>query len=486
MTIEIIGLIAAILGVLGLVAGPAFLVFLFITSTLLGASAAFVLDSLGGASISPAHLLLGFIVVGLLSRPAIVQHSLAGLAFPKAGFWLLITVIYSLCTAIFLPRLFAGLTYVFPVRADGGYTLVPLAPSTANFTQSVYFTSDFLCFIALYGYAGLPQGWRLITKVALWCAALNLVFGVVDIVTYWTNTTELLSFIRNANYRMLNDSEVAGFKRIVGSFTEAAAFGSTTLGYFGFCLKLWLEGYHTRLTFTLAVLSLGAMVFSTSTTAYVGLSTFLVLIYLECLFKLLARPVPTQTIMFLIAAPILATLVIVAIALNDETRSYIQDLLNTMVFNKLSTDSGVERSAWNTHAIQNFFDTWGIGAGNGSVRAASFLAAVLASLGVVGAFTYGAFLLFVFLGNCEPAWTDPYAKAVSSAAKSVCLAWFIASSIAGAFIDLSLPFYLFAALACAKKSSRSSAQMAREPPGFGTLLPSSGAFLAQISVDPHR
>jgi hypothetical protein len=153
-----------------------------------------------------------------------------------------------------------------------------------------------------------------------------------------------------------------------------------------------------------------------------------------------------------------------------------------MVFNKLSTDSGVERSAWNTHAIQNFFDTWGIGAGNGSVRAASFLAAVLASLGAVGAFTYGAFLLFVFLGNREPASTDRYDQAVSSAAKSVCLAWFIASSIAGAFIDLSLPFYLFAALACAKKSSRFSSQMAIEHAQFGALLPGTGA----LSVDPHR
>jgi hypothetical protein len=479
MTIEIIGLIAAILGILGLVAGPAFLVFIFITSTLLGASAAVVLDSLGGASISPAHLLLGFVVVCLLSHPAILRRAVGGLAFPKAGFWLLVTAGYGICTAIFLPRVFAGLTYVFPVRSDAGYTLVPLESSTANFTQSVYFTSDFICFIALYGYASLPQGWRLIAKAALFCAGLNLAFGALDILTYWTNTTELLAFIRNANYRMLNDTEVAGFKRIVGSFTEAAAFGSTTLGYFAFCLKLWLQGFHTRLTFILAILSLVAMLFSTSTTAYVGLSTFLLLVYLECLIKLLSRPVPSQTVMFLIVAPILASLVVVAIALNDASWNYVRDLLDTMVFNKLSTDSGVERSSWNSQAIQNFFDTWGLGAGNGSVRAASFLAAVLASLGAVGACTYGAFLLLMFLGNREPASPDRYENAVNSAAKSVCLAWFIASSVAGAFIDLSLPFFVFAALACAKKSSPVSTQAAMELRRFETVAPSGGAFPAQ-------
>jgi hypothetical protein len=462
MTIEIIGMIAAVLGMLGLAAGPAFMASLFIISTLLGASAAFVLDSLGGASVSPAHLLLGFIVVSMVSHYSIRHGVARGLVFPKAGFWLLITVVYSIFAAFYFPRVFAGAIYTFPVRSEAGYTLVPLGPSTANFTQSVYFTADFVCFIVMYAYASSPDGWRVMANVALFCAALNLAFGALDMITYWTNTTEFLAFIRNANYRMLNDTEVAGFKRIVGSFTEAAAFGSTTLGYFALCLTLWLQGFKARLTFFLAALSAGAMVFSTSTTAYVGLSVFLLLTYLQCLFRLLSRPVKKQTVAFLIASPILLLFILVAIALNDEYSAYIQNLLDTMVLNKLSTDSGIERSAWNRQAIQNFFDTWGMGAGNGSVRAASFLAAVLASLGVVGAFTYGAFLVCVFLGNREPVSSDPCENAVRSAAKSVCLAWFIASSVAGAFIDLSLPFFIFAALA-SKKTTEATARHAVEP-----------------------
>jgi hypothetical protein len=447
MTIEIIGMIAAVLGMLGFVAGPAFMAGLFITSTLLGASAAFVLDALGGASVSPAHLLLGFLVVSMVSHFGIRTAIARGLIFPKAGSWLLLTVIYSIFAAFYFPRLFAGTIYTFPVRSDAGYTLVPLGPSTANFTQSVYFTADFVCFIVMYAYASSRDGWRVVAKVALFCAGLNLTFGALDMITYWTNTTELFAFIRNANYRMLNDTEVAGFKRIVGSFTEAAAFGSTTLGYFAFCLSLWLHGFKTRLTFTLTILSAGAMVFSTSTTAYVGLSAFLLLTYLQCAIRLLSRAATKQAVAFLIVGPVLALLVVVAVALNDTYSAYIQNLLDTMVFNKLSTDSGIERSAWNQQALRNFFDTWGVGAGNGSVRAASFLAAVLASLGVVGAITYGSFLIGVFLGNREPASLDPYENAVRSAAKSVCLAWFIASSVAGAFIDLSLPFFVFAGLA---------------------------------------
>jgi hypothetical protein len=41
---------------------------------------------------------------------------------------------------------------------------------------------------------------------------------------------------------------------------------------------------------------------------------------------------------------------------------------------------------------------------------------------------------------------------VTEAAKSSCLAWFITASVAGAFIDLGLHFFVFAALASANSN----------------------------------
>lgn len=451
MSIEIIGLIAAILGIIGLVAGSDFIVVTYVVSTLLGASAAVILDFLGGAGISPSHLLLGFLIVSLMKRPDVLRNAIAGLAFPKAGFWLLVTLIYSIFTAIAYPRLFAGMTDVFAVRTTT-YALEPLAPTTANFTQSVFFTADFMCFFVFSGYLGASNGRKVLAKAALACATLNLVFGLLDLVTYWTNTTELLGFIRNSNYRMLNDTEVAGFKRIVGSFTEAASFGSMTLGYFAFCTTLWLRGFHPRLTFALAALSLVALVFSTSTTAYVGLSILLLLLYLQNLYRLFFQSVPRQTVFFLVAAPIAALIVVVGVALNDAASLYIQNILDTIVFNKLATESGVERSAWIRQALQNFLDTSGFGAGNGSLRASSLLAAMVASLGVFGAFTYGAFFVRVIFSSRKSPALDDYEYAVTEAAKSSCLAWFITASVAGAFIDLGLHFFVFAALASANSN----------------------------------
>ena len=40
---------------------------------------------------------------------------------------------------------------------------------------------------------------------------------------------------------MLNDGELGGLKRIVGSFSEAGAYSYAALGLYAFALALWLE-----------------------------------------------------------------------------------------------------------------------------------------------------------------------------------------------------------------------------------------------------
>jgi hypothetical protein len=355
----------------------------------------------------------------------------------------MLTLIWSVLSAYFLPRIFQGETFVFPARTTG-YTL-PLEPETSNLTQSVYLIGDFICFILLYGYAATRAGRRVMEDAALLCVALNLVFAALDLFTYYTNTAEILSFIRNANYGLLNDRELAGSKRIVGSFVEASSFGAMTLGYFAFSGKLWLEGVHPRLTLIFAGLSFGCLLFSTSTTAVVGLGAFLTVAYLHTIFKAVRRPPNPQTWWFIAGTPIVAPLVMVAIALNESSSIYVGGLLDDLVFNKMSSESGIERSSWNAQGLQNFIDTFGFGVGNGSMRASSYPVSVLASLGVIGTLTMGLFLLTVFLSGLKG--HDGPAR---NAAKCACLAWLIAATVSGALVDLGLPFFAFAALACSR------------------------------------
>jgi hypothetical protein len=449
MTVEYVGVFALLIGILCLYCQQSFIVYMFMCATLLGAAAAFVLTGLGGTNISPAHLLLCFLSLRLLRTPEILQNSVRGLELGRPGFWFLLTVLYGTVTAYVLPRVFAGQTMIFAVRAQSSLS-IPLGPAMSNLTQSIYFIGDLVCFFVIYGFASSQGGYRVLGKAALACATVNLVFAALDIATYMTGTADLFAPIRNASYSMLNDSEIAGFKRIVGSFTEASSFGAMTLGYFGFTGKLWLLGVQPRLTGLLAGLSLMALVFSTSTTAYVGLSILLSIGYLDTLMQALRRPVTIHMTVFLVGAPFVAAVSVVAILLSDTYSAYIKGLLDTMVLKKMSTDSGVERSSWNRQAIQNFLDTFGFGVGNGSVRASSILAGIPASLGVIGTLFFGLFFATLVLAKPKRTQSDALDDAFRQAAKYACLGWFISGATSGAVIDLGLPFFAFAAFASAR------------------------------------
>ena len=138
MSVEIVGIIALAIGFIGMFQPVTFMLYSFAASTLLQAAAAFNLDSIGGLSISPAHLLLGFLILRLFSDSEIRLQASNALAFGKPGFWLMTTVGLSIVTAVFMPRIFAGQTFVFPLRGTyGGAEL--LQPATSNITQSIYF-----------------------------------------------------------------------------------------------------------------------------------------------------------------------------------------------------------------------------------------------------------------------------------------------------------------------------------------------------------
>jgi hypothetical protein len=450
MDIEFVGLITLTLGVLCFLLGSGFAVYVFVISTLFGASAAIVLSALSNANVQPPHLLLGFLVAHLVTRNDFWRNAGGCMKFPRAGFWLLLTLIYGIVSAVLMPRLFAGSTYVYAIRESNAGYLIPLGPSSGNVTQTVYFIGDFICFVAFSALAS-TTGFRTIAYAALACAALNLVFALLDLMTFWANSADLLTFLRNSTYRMHNDTEIAGLKRIVGSFSEASSFAAFTLGLFIFTGKLWLSGIFPRLTFALAASSLCALLFATSTTGYVGLLVTVVLLYLSRLGRMLTGPVNVQTLGFICAFPLLISMLVIVIALNDAKWSYIHDLLENLIFNKLSSDSGVERTQWNRQALTNFVERFGVGVGIGSLRASSFPIAVLASIGVIGGLTYSAFLAFLLVGRRERGEDmDSFAIAVQSAARWACLAWLVAASVAGAFIDLGLLFYVFAALACAE------------------------------------
>ena len=180
MTVELIGVIALVAGLIGIFVDQSFIVYVFFGSTLLGAAAAIILDSLGGTTIQPAHLLLGFLTMKLLTSRDVREGALCAISFGSAGFWLVVTVGYATIGAYLMPRLFFGQTYTFAVRAQGENFAAPLAPTTSNLTQSIYFIGDFICFVVLSGFGSSEAGRKTLGRAALACVILNLGFAVLD------------------------------------------------------------------------------------------------------------------------------------------------------------------------------------------------------------------------------------------------------------------------------------------------------------------
>ncbi|HEY1541572.1 MAG TPA: hypothetical protein VGG01_04105 [Xanthobacteraceae bacterium] len=465
MHIEPIGIATLVAGLLCLALGLRFATSAFAIATLLGDSAALTLPALGNANIQPAHLLLAFFVTAVSIRKTLFRRMLDGTRFPQPGFWLVMTVLFAIVSAYYFPRVFSGVTEVFGLRTDNGghVVLTALAPSSGNLTQSIYLIGDLICFLAMSAYARSANGTRTIVQAILICAVANLAFAALDLATSATNTSVWLSFIRNATYRQLGDVDALGTKRIVGSFSEASAFGFATLGFFAFAMQLWLEGVYRRIALAIAMLSLVALIFSTSTTAYVGMSMFLALALIRCLTRMTAARATPQVIAFTLIVPLIIVGITALILINDQLGAYAHETVQTALFDKLTSTSGVERSAWNMQALVNFADTYGFGAGVGSLRASSLPIAVLGSMGVVGALLYGVFLGSLFWRN--EATQPPLGPAVQRAARSACIALLIAAAFTSSLVDLGLPFIILAALA--------SAEPDRNSPRAGLLAPRS-------------
>lgn len=450
MSFEVIGLIALCVGLWSGISGGVTKYYALVVSTLFGSAAAITLSSLGAVSIQPAHLILGVLAVTVFAEPRNWSLIIPALRFPNTGFWFVATVAYGVVGALLFPRLFAGSTYVNAIGATEfgpSFVAVPLAPTSGNFTQTVYFIGDLVCFCIAYVWASVPGGTgRLVNALLAYCIG-NVLFAGVDLATFWSGTSYLLEFMRNAAYTLHDETIVYGLKRIVGSFTEASSFAYASIGALGFVLRLWLGGYQPWLTFGLSVVTVALLVFSTSTTAYAALPVFLVLVYLYVALQVFTGRSTKAMAQFMIFAPVVGIAILLAIALQPSVLATLTDYMNVLVFDKGSTQSGIDRGRWNEFAIRNVIDTYGLGSGIGSVRASSFVIAVAANLGVPGAITFGLFLASLFWRGAV--FRDVPDDVFRSAAQFGCVALLIAGSISGALIDLGLPFFVMAGLATA-------------------------------------
>ena len=460
MDIQLIGLLAFAFG-LSAFRNLRFAFFAFTISSLLGSSAAAILTFMGGANVQPAHLMLGFLTLGLMTQARRREK----FEMPREGVWLSLAVGYGVLGAFFLPRLFAGETYINAIGVtEFGFASIPipLGPTSGNITQSVYFVGNLVCFLVSYAFARSPGNIRVACNAYMTYCVLNVGFALVDLATYATGTAFLLDFIRNATYTLHLDTEIDGLKRIVGSFTETSSFSYASIACLGFMGRLWLGGVAPALTLTISLATIALLILSTSTTAYVALPIMLCFLLMTGGFRLLNSKTNATTLLFVVMTPLLAILALTTILLIPSVSDALYNFIDMSILRKGTSASGIERTQWNVFAFQNFIETYGLGAGVGSVRASSFVIAVLANLGVIGGGAYLMFIILVVSGQKAP--RETYNGAVQAAAQTACVGMLIAATISGALIDLGLTFFILAGLATAVNETAGARTVARRRP----------------------
>lgn len=449
MSITPIGIATFVVGFLCLLLGKRALAAALVIASLLGAAAAMFI---GDLNIMPAQVVLVFVGLSLALHPRQLPEVLVALTPPRPAFWFFCLVAYGIVSSLIYPRLFAGVTDVFPIAqtsSDGFYTSVPLGPVSGNLSQPLYMIGNLACLLFFLSVANSRDGFRFLTASLLAHGVLNIAFAVIDVATFATGTQSVLDFMRNANYAMLHEGMLFGMKRIVGSFTETSAFARVSIGVIGFAATLWICRRHTAVAGTVALVTLVMVVLSTSSSGLAILPLLLFLLFATAtkLAVIDRRPQP-GLIVLLVGAPLVMVVAGILLALNREMAEVVQSYVDTLVVNKMSTDSGIERSSWNSSAWQNFLDTWGLGVGLGTNRTSSFAMALLSHVGLIGVFLYLAFIFTAIIRIPER--PGSYVADVKLAARNACLGLIATDTLVSSTIDQGYFFIALIALAASR------------------------------------
>ena len=431
---------------LGLLSSGAGVIYCQLVLCLFGAAAAVNLPALGGAVITPSVMFLPFLVARAWSEQHGHKYSRR---LPQAGLWLALVVIWGLVSAYFMPRIFAGDIDIVGVDRGGGTkgpTLGPLRPVSGNLTQGGYALGGFMAFLSMHALLEKPGRLQHFRDGVLLLAALDVFAAGYNLCEYHLGFPKILDYVRTA-YTLFDAYEIAGtgLMRIHGTFTETAGFSGFSLPVFAFCFSLWLHKVRPLYTGALSLALIVLLAISTSTTAYVGLALYGVMLAFVLTYRGYLRGIVPRIGLLVAGGLLLFVVVGSTFVFETQFSRQLEGYVELTVFNKMASASGIERSFWNRQAWSNFVDTYGLGVGLGSVRASSLALVLLSNLGVIGTVFFLAFLRRVLTGTRQAVELEP----VPEAARQAVLASLAASLPSGTVFDLGILFYSYAAAACA-------------------------------------
>jgi len=300
--------------------------------------------------------------------------------------YLLGFVLIAVLGAFILPQIFYGtLVYSPKISIDDQFNnMTRLALESQHFNQSIQLLVNALIFIIIW--------FRIISPLAFIRAIVfSLVFalGIAlwQVISNATNIyfpKELLYTVEG--WSVGNEQLIGSFSRVNSTFLEPSVFATYLTGVFAFLLIWWVKRPNWMLLGGV-LLTLFAMLITTSTTAYLGLVGVLVCILLGVgLLQLINGGWTSKSLLVLL----FATVAVIWIGLMVFVGSPdLGDLVNVVLLQKSDGDSFKVRMESDLQGFEILWNTYGLGVGLGSNRPSSFLTFLLSNVGILG------FLLFV-------------------------------------------------------------------------------------------
>ncbi|WP_179379312.1 hypothetical protein [Jannaschia marina] len=433
------------------IGGPRRLLILLSAMLPFGMFAALSLPAVGGLSILAVNLTAA--VLAGFGALALIGNLMRGrsITVEPAAIALLLFTAYAIFSATVLVRLFAGEMMVFPLsRNETGVRVsvlfswgkVWLGPTSSNISQTFYVALACGFFIAACR-ALAAQGAAFGGRCMAVAASVNIALGSLDL----AGLDDLLSYVRTANYTLANSASVNGLARIIGGYSEAASFGTASAVFYAYFASAATNGGR-RTDTLLAAGSALCTVLALSSTGLIALAVTTLLLAIRGVARLPSR-VTAETVLRLVAGLLTMALTTAAVLLLTDAPDIIMAVLDDLIFEKSSSSSGQERMAWSLGGLAALRDTWGLGAGTGSIRSNGLVFVLLGSVGLPGTALFAAFLWLAFAGRAAPG-----QEAHLSNARLAAVAVLVSMLLAATVPDPGVPLILLAAIAVTARRAR--------------------------------
>ncbi|MBP2276034.1 hypothetical protein [Sphingomonas sp. PL20] len=314
--------------------------------------------------------------------------------------------VVAMVVTLTAPVLFAGV----PTMGLNTGLVTPLGFSSGNVTQPLYLLISISITISIYMLMIDATGREMLAEGLLLGGVIFCISGVLDIIFTGTN---FLAPLRTATYTLMADNEIAGMHRVIGFNNEASAYGGTTLCLAAILLFVrparavggWLAHAELPLAGALVVFT----ILSTSSGAYVGVCVLCILwVGSVAYHALFANNVAEKqsSVSDIALVGIVFALCMIVVLIRPHILDAAYQAFDTIVLQKKTTSSYLERSNWNRVSLEGMAQTFGYGVGVGSTRASSWPVALISGAGVLGAALMAAFIARCVLTPTPPGKTS--------------------------------------------------------------------------------